>query len=166
MLLKQHLLSAFQTALVLQTWDLIGYCAWPCPFTCSPQEPALLIIRAHSIQPDNTFYLRYDQMKKKNLIDIITSNMKKTDHWKLFYCHIYGNKKIFSEKSSASRKGLTDLWYRPPLKNVTRRAHNVSLHAFYTLYQKIWKFVLQRYCDPPPTFFLNMPWNVPLTALT
>lgn len=34
----------------------------------------------------------------------------------------------------------------PPLENVTRRAHILSLHAFYTLYQRIWKFVPQRRC--------------------
>lgn len=54
----------------------------------------------------------------------------------------------------------------PPLENVTRGAHILALHAFYTLYQRIWKFVPQRYCHFFPRLFSSVPWNLPPTALT
>lgn len=51
-----------------------------------------------------------------------------------------------SEYFWAGREGLADP-DSPPLQSVTRRAHILSLHVFYTLHQRIWKFVPQRYYD-------------------
>lgn len=48
-----------------------------------------------------------------------------------------GEKNTFLNKASLTADS-------PPLENVTRRAHILSLHAFY---QRIWKFVPQRRCD-------------------